>query len=170
MNKENVDQLRRHSLWLSRLTLFLLVATALIIVLPTTLYFARAFMGMRPFIPGSGYTLLYWIPSIIYLYALWAIRSAFRDFALGGVFGPAIADGCTRAGLALAMGASVSAVGLPNLLRLLRGDGSILHFDVAYLAVGIVGLALVLLGRLLRRAAGLQRETAELRSELSEFF
>lgn len=170
MKEAPVDQLRRHSLWLSRLTLFLLVATALLLTVPTTLYLIRAAAGLRPPIQGASYTLLYWIPSAFYLYALWAIRSAFRDFAVGGVFGPAIASGCTRAGLALAVGAGLSAVGMPNIIHLLKGGGSILHFDIAYLAVGIVGLALVLLGRLLARAADLQRETAELRSELSEFF
>ena len=170
MKETDLDQLRRHSLWLSRLTLFLLIGTALVILLPYLLHFTRpAGPGgdaRHPFTAGA----LLWLPSIFYLYSLWAIRSGFRAFAAGGVFGPAIADGCTRAGLALAIGATLSAVGVPNLFRLISGSGAVLHFDPAYLAVGVVGLALLLLGRLLRRAAALQRETAELRSELSEFF
>jgi len=171
MHDIGVDQLRRHSLWLSRLTLFLLVATALIIILPTLIIFGRMFAADGQISERAGLATLHWVPSIFYLYALWAIRSAFRDFAVGGVFGPAIAEGCARAGLALAIGATLSAVGIPNLMRLIRGgSGSILHLDVAYLAVGVVGLALLLLGRLLRRAADLQREAAALRSELSEFF
>ena len=43
-------------------------------------------------------------------------------------------------------------------------------FDVAYLAVGVVGLALVLLGRLLHWAGELQSEAAALKDELGGFF
>jgi hypothetical protein len=43
-------------------------------------------------------------------------------------------------------------------------------FDVAYLAVGVVGLALVLLGQLLRWAGELQGEAAALRDEVGSFF
>jgi hypothetical protein len=120
------------------------------------------------------------LPSIPYLYAIWAISRAFAGFAKGGVFGESMASGCFRAGLALAIGATLSAVGVPNLLRTLAEAGliepssprfsAVLIFDTAYLAVGVVGLALLLLGRLLSRAAELQSETAALRSELSEFF
>jgi hypothetical protein len=96
------------------------------------------------------------------------------------VFGPAIATGCTRAGIALAIGATFSAVGVPNIMRILYARGliekpptpfkSVLIFDTAYLAVGVVGLALVLLGRLLQRAAEIQSEAAAMRNELDEFF
>jgi hypothetical protein len=85
-----------------------------------------------------------------------------------------------RAGLALAIGATLSAVGVPNLVRVLGSFGLItlrpgewagfLHFDVAYLAVGVVGIALVLLGRLLSLAGEVQREAAALRDELGGFF
>lgn len=176
----DVEQLRRHSLWLSRLTLFLLIATALLIVVPTILGFtALEQYGMR-FWPVLIRALVLWSPAVFYLYSLWAIRSAFRSFALGGVFGPSIATGCTRAGVALAIGATLSAVGLPNLMRLLRDMGlleglgsafvGVLVFDTAYLAVGVVGLALILLGRLLARAAEIQADAARLEDELGGFF
>ena len=124
--------------------------------------------------------MLRWSPSILYLYSLWSIRQGFKDFAIGGVLGPAIAAGCFRAGIALALGASLSAVGVPNLARILIDRGlidpsiglfhGVLVFDTAYLAVGVVGLALMLLGRLLRRASEIQAEAAALRNELDEFF
>ena len=174
------DRLRQHSLWLARMTLVLLVATALLIVVPTMI--ALILMAQR----GSDWTgllwwsLITWAPAIFYLYALWAIRGAFRDFAQGGQFGPAIAAGCTRAGIFLAAGGTMSAVGVPNIHRLMQLQGvpggpiqrigTLLHFDAAYLAVGVVGLALILLGRLLHRAADLQSEAARLRGELDEFF
>jgi hypothetical protein len=69
-------------------------------------------------------------------------------------------------------------VGVPNLLWILSFAGlidpgqwaGILHFDVAHLAVGVVGLALILLGKLLRRAAELQAEADALKDELGGFF
>ena len=176
----NVEQLRRQSLWLSRLTLFLLAATAFVILVPTIVgFFALERYGLA-FRPVLIRALVIWSPSAFYLYSLWAIRSAFRSFALGGVFGPAIARGCTKAGVALAIGATLSAVGLPNVLRILQQQGlihdvgsgfrGILIFDTAYLAVGVVGLALILLGRLLARAAEIQADAARLQDELGGFF
>ncbi|HEY0026802.1 MAG TPA: DUF2975 domain-containing protein [Allosphingosinicella sp.] len=176
----NVQLLRRQSLWLSRLTLFLFSATALIIVVPTIYGLFHLEENGFQLAPVLIRAAVIWSPSIFYLYALWAVRSAFRDFATGGVFGPAIARGCTRAGVALAIGATLSAVGVPNLMRILHAQNlverspseftGVLIFDTAYLAVGVVGLALVLLGGLLRRAVEIQGEAAAMRSELDEFF
>lgn len=176
----NVELLRKQSLWLSRLTLFLFSATALIIVMPTIyglFYLEENGFELPPVLLRAA---VMWSPTVFYLYALWAVRSAFRDFAKGGIFGPAIARGCTSAGVALAIGATLSAVGVPNLMRILHAQNLIdrppaeltamLIFDTAYLAVGVVGVALVLLGRLLRRAVEIQSEAAAMRSELDEFF
>ena len=176
----DVEQLRRHSLWLSRLTLFLLVATALLIIVPTLYGFTQLErFGMR-FWPVLIRALVLWSPTVFYLYSLWAIRGGFQSFAAGGVFGPAIAAGCTRAGVALAIGATLSAVGLPNMMNVLRNAGlleglgpsfsGVLIFDTAYLAVGVVGLALILLGRLLARAAEIQADAARMQDELGGFF
>jgi hypothetical protein len=172
----DVELLRRHSLWLARLTLVLLLATALLIALPPIALGAGRDVS-PPVIWGI---MLRWSPSLFYLYSLWAIRQGFREFAIGGVLGPAIATGCSRAGIALAIGAALSSVGVPNLSRTLAQTGlihptegmfqGVLVFDTAYLAVGVVGLALMLLGRLLRRASEIQAEAASLRSELDEFF
>ena len=170
MSSREADQLRRHSLWLSRLTLFLFLATfAVTVGLQLVGLIISAVRGTAP--PAAmGSAALLWLPVPFYLYALWAIRGVFRDFARGGTLGPAIASGCVHAGGALAIGATLSAVGVPNLARLIRGGGSFLMFDVAYLAVGVVGLALILLGRLLARAAEAQSEAAALREELGGFF
>ncbi len=172
------DRLRRDSLRLSRIMLVLVACTALLILLPTFISLAaRGASG------DARQALLRWcvvigFPSVFYLYALWAFRAIFRGFAVNGVFGSSLSRGCSRAGVALALGATVSAVVAPNLLRLLGsdvGDGylgagpTLLRFDLAYLAVGAVGLALVLLGRLLARAAEAQQENARLRDELDGF-
>src|ERR1700741_3959863 len=104
MASSDVDQLRRHSLWLSRLTLFLFLATFAVTV------GLQLFGLIVSVIRGSGppapllWSAVLWLPVPFYLYALWAIRGVFRGFALGGTLGPAIAAGCVRAGWALAVG------------------------------------------------------------------
>lgn len=171
----DVDGLRRQSLWFSRLTLTLFLATSAILAI-----FVMGAAAHPERLDFFGRLLVRWSPALFYLYALWAMRGGFRDFARGGVLGDAIASGCSRAGWALAVGGSLSAVGVPNLIRILDDAGvlkrapgewaGLLVFDVAYLAVGLVGLALILLGRLLRLAGETQREAAELRDELGSFF
>jgi len=166
--------LRRQSLWLARLTLILFSGTALIIAMMLAM---PAIAGIR-YLPAAR--LLQWLPAACYLYALWAIRGAFRGFAAGGGLGAAMARGCTRAGWALAVGGALSAVGIPNLVRRLIELGAIerprglwsgiLVFDVAYLAVGVIGLSLTLIGRLLKLAGQVQEEAAALREEVSGFF
>ncbi len=171
----DVDLLRKHSLWLSRLTLLLLGGAILIVGIHSF-----PFWNGTPEPVVRPAVLLQLLPSAFYLYAPWAIRSGFRDFARGGLLFPAIAAGCIRAGIAMALGATLSSVGLPNLIRALGDLGMIdsqsyrfqgyLIFDTAYLAAGLIGLALVLLGRLLSRAAAIQEEASALRHELEEFF
>ena len=176
----DVERLRRQSRWFSRLTLLLLTATALLVVVPTAISIANSESRGEPVSIVLASAILVWGPALFYLYGLAAVRSAFAEFAAGGVFGPALASACTRAGAAIAAGATMSAVGVPNLRRALiaagiipgegRTIGPVLHFDAAYLAVGLVGLALVLLGRLLARAFEIQSEAARLRGELDEIF
>jgi energy-converting hydrogenase Eha subunit A len=177
--EDQFERLRRHSRWLARLTMALLTACALVILVPTLLGLASLAQGER-LAPRVALALVFWSPSLFYLFALAAIARAFGSFARGGVFGPAMARGCRSAGTALALGATMSALGVPNLLRLLAeagfvvpprtGYGTVLIFDTAYLAVGVVGIALFLLGGLIDRAAELQREAGALRAELGEFF
>lgn len=179
MDGEKIERLRRHSLWLSRLTLFLFCATALVILVPITAGFGTV-IAREEVARHILFRAVMWVPTLFYLYALWAIGRSFGAFARGGLFGSAMARGCRRAGVALAAGASASALGVPNAIRLLaqqglvpeplRRFGSILIFDTAYLAVGVVGIALFLLGQLLERAAEVQIEAQALRAELGEFF
>jgi hypothetical protein len=179
MGEQKIERLRRHSLWLSRLTLFLFCATALLILIPITNGFGTM-VSDDAVGPHILFRAVFWIPAVLYLYALWAIGRSFGAFARGGLFGPAIARGCRRSGIALAAGAAASAVGVPNAIRVLaqhglvpeplRRFGSVLIFDTAYLAVGVVGIALFLLGQLLERAAEVQQEAQDLRAELGEFF
>ena len=110
------------------------------------------------------HALVRWGPAVFYLWALWSIRRALGDVAAGRSFQPAFARRLRDVGLGLAAGALMSAVVQPNLMRLLSAPGLRFpfaawgHFDVAYIAVGAIGLALILLSRLLARAAEMQAE------------
>ena len=170
----DLTRLRRQSLWFSRATLFLFLGTVGL----AGLSFGSAFIYRGPDPSVLLRLSTHWLPAAFYLYAIWAIRGAFQTFAAGGLLGASVAVGCARAGWALAIGGGLSALGIPNLLRLLTnlalieriGWDGFMIFDVAYLAVGVVGLALVLLGRLLRWAGEIQTEAAALRDELGGFF
>jgi hypothetical protein len=179
MDGDKIERLRLHSLWLSRLTLFLLVATALLALIPIIRRFGTV---VRSGAAASDllFQVVFWLPTLFYLYALWALARAFGSFARGGLLGSAMARGCRRAGVALAAGATGSALVVPNAIRLLaqnglvpeslRRWGAVLITDTAYLAVGVVGIALFLLGGLIERAAEVQQEAQALRAELGEFF
>jgi hypothetical protein len=180
VNHSTAIQLRHRSGLLARLTLFLLVTTALLIIVPTLvgLFSVEQYgMSVKAVLWRAA---VIWSPSVLYLYALWALQSGFRSVARGGLFGRAIARGCKRSGGALACGATLSAVAVPNILRILQNHGltdrslggftGVLAFDTAYLAVGVVGLGLILLGQLLSEAAELQSSAARLEHELGGFF
>lgn len=113
--------------------------------------------------------LVFWAPAAFYLWALWAIRRALDNVAAGRYFHPTLARSLRDVGIGLGAGGATSAVIQPNLMRLMSDAGwgrqifaSYGHFDVAYVAVGAVGLALVLLSRVLHRAAEIQAELDEI--------
>jgi len=150
MPSTDAAQLRRHSLRMARLTFFLFAGTFLAVVVPTLIGFALT--PARGLPPALAFAAVLWMPVPFYLYALWAIRGAFLGFAAGGSLGSAIATGCMRAGVALAIGGALSAIGVPNVMRLLLARGGPVIIDIAYLAVAAIGLALILVGRLLAEA------------------
>jgi hypothetical protein len=98
-------------------------------------------------------------PGVFYLLALWAVRRTFGELSHGRLFQPALARGLRDVGSNLAWGAGMDVLGAPVLLRWVEGvPGSVLHFNTAAIALGVVGLALALLARLLKRAADMQAE------------
>lgn len=113
--------------------------------------------------------LVRWAPAAFYLWALLTVRRALGDIASGRYFHPALARALRDVGIGLGTGGLMSAVIQPNLMRLMQDAGwgrqifaSYAHFDVAYAAVGAVGLALVLLSHVLTRAAEIQAELDEI--------
>jgi hypothetical protein len=175
MDSEDVQRVRRQSRWLARVTIVLLVLTALVIIIPP----------VRSAAVFAADDRLLWrliafnMPAVFYLYALWAIRRGFLAFSDGGRLGAALAAGCRISGASLVVGALASSVAVPNALALIdriypppegRPWSSVLMADVAYLAIGVIGLALILLSRLLDQAARTQADAERLAAELDEFF
>lgn len=171
MKSEEQGRLRSRSRWLRRAVTGLLG----LLLLAVAISFVHALRSEAPlhdqanhFTRAAGW-LVFWAPAAFYLWALWAIRRALGDVAAGRYFHPALARSLRDVGIGLGAGGATSAVIQPNLMRLMSDAGwgrqifaSYGHFDVAYAAVGAVGLALVLLSRVLHRAAEIQAELDEI--------
>jgi Protein of unknown function (DUF2975) len=119
------------------------------------------------------------LPIGCYVAALHSIGSVFFGLSRGEQFQTSVSRGLRRAGLMLLLGGVMSSVGVINLIRLfnfvgltdrtLRPYQGLLHFDMAYVCIAIVGCALMLLGQLMIEANEIANREQRLKSELSEF-
>jgi hypothetical protein len=114
---------------------------------------------------------LAWAPVLFYLWALWSAREVFRTLSKEGfAFHESIAKALTRIGLALTLGAAVSVfVGLYLLFTGQPGQGGFPVFNAPGLTIGIVGLALIAIGELVRKADELRKTNTKLAEELEGF-
>lgn len=113
----------------------------------------------------AGLELVWATPGIFYLCALWALRRTFAEMARADrVFAPALARGLRDVGSNLTWGAGMEVLGAPLLLRWIDGEsgGAVASFSVAAIALGVVGLSLFLLARLLARAAAQEAELRDI--------
>jgi hypothetical protein len=121
---------------------------------------------------------VYWFPSLFYVWALIAIRRTFRDIGRGALFGPSIARGLRHVGWALLIGGAVNSfiIGVVHNSYVPQGFSTGdthafrgLSFDPAYIMLVLIGLALLLLARLIKAAADERSRADRLESELGEF-
>lgn len=114
---------------------------------------------------------LAWAPVLFYLWALWSAREVFRTLSKEGfAFHESIAKALIRIGLALTLGAAVSVfVGLYLLFTGQPGQGGFPVFNAPGLTIGIVGLALVAIGELVRKADDIRKTNAKLSEKLEGF-
>src|SRR3954469_8013514 len=103
----------------------------------------------------SPWLLVYRLPMLFYLWAIWDSRRAIASIGRGEMFGTAVPRLLTRVGLALFLGGIVNVFGAPLLLWLVSGRGAIAYYDVAAITLGVVGLTLVLVAQLLAQAAAM---------------
>jgi len=117
-----------------------------------------------PFLAGRGaasigVAAVLAVPPAIYLIALWAVRPAFAAVRDGALFAPAISASLTHVGLMLLIGAVLDVAVKPSALALLgAGPGYVIALDFASYAIGGIGVALMLLARLVARAAETKAE------------
>lgn len=114
---------------------------------------------------------LAWAPAVFYVWALWAVQGLFSALSKKGfVFHDVIARALTRIGWALALGAAVSIAAMPFVVSLGAPIvGRFAIFNAPALTLGVVGLALIAIASMIRRAAQVEAKAASLQAVLNDF-
>jgi hypothetical protein len=106
---------------------------------------------------------LYWFPSLLYLWVLVAIRRTFIDIAAGAMFGSSIERGLRHLGWCMVAG-GIAATALAPWVR-----SAPLPSGVVDLVIALIGVAVLLVARLLSFAARSAERSATLEAELKGF-
>ena len=106
-----------------------------------------------------GLDLLFTVPVLLQILALWSVRRGLADVASGAMFTPTLSRLLRQVGLLLFLSALCTLV-LAPWLHALAADRypRMIEFDVTNLVLGSLGLTLTFLARLFERAVDLQRE------------
>jgi hypothetical protein len=134
-------------------------------------------LGGAVLIPVKGITLLhalYWFPSLFYFWVLIAVRRTFLDVAAGALSGPAIARGLRHLGWCLVVGGILNTALAPWIRsplpsNFVDGRTQVFGFDSADLVLALLGIAVLLLARLLRLAGDYRVKSHALEAELKGF-
>ncbi len=119
--------------------------------------------GRPPLQSGTIAGLIWFSPTVFYLFGVWSIGSAMGQLARGRLIPPTLSSALRRVGLSLGLGGVLSVFVVSNLIRLVEnGRGGFLHFDVAGMTLGMIGGALFLLGRVVDQAGRVQAELDEM--------
>jgi len=171
--------IKRQSLLLGSLTGLIALLVGAIIALPY--FILPALDAGRPgyppvsdVLPGSAVALAYWSPTLFYLAALMFMTRMFGQVTAGRPIWRATASGLELTGWSLMLGGVTTVLIQPRLMQLdwvrevmvQQGRhavvGGWINFDVPAITIGVVGVALLLLGGLLRRAGAVQAELDEI--------
>ena len=106
--------------------------------------------------------LIYRLPMLFYLWAIWTARRAIASIERGEMFDAVVPRLLTHVGLAIFLGALVNVFAAPALLWLIEARSGLFAYDVAAITLGVVGLTLVLVAQLLRGAAAMRAELDEM--------
>jgi hypothetical protein len=148
-----MNLLRIRSRWLARAILGVLL---LLLAVPTIVAIA-VLSGRYQY----GDLLAQQLPMVFYACALWSIRGALSAYAGGGSLVAPASGSIQTVGIELFLGGLSNVFAVPLVLRAMHGRGTFAHFDVPAIALGAVGLSLVVFGRLLADAEAAQRELEE---------
>lgn len=172
MDAETHANLRRNSYIFARVTLVLIV----ILCFGIAICFASALRAPA----GDLHALtllhaLYWFPSLFYLWVLLAIRRAFLDIAGGTPFGVSIKRGLRHLGWCLVAGGVLSTIlspwvrSSPMPSGYVDGRTQVFGIDDAGLVLALVGVAVLLVSRLLSIASRSHARSIALEAELKGF-
>lgn len=108
-------------------------------------------------------TSVFALPTVCYLYGVWAIGQGLGAVSRGRLIQPTLAGTLRKVGLALGAGGVLSVFVVTNALRVV-GEirGGYLNFDVGAMTLGMIGGALYLLGRVVDQAGRVQAELDEM--------
>jgi hypothetical protein len=172
MDTETELRLRRQSRMFANATAVLI----LILGLGIAICFSTAVMAPA----GDVHELtlrhaLYWFPSLFYLWVLVAIRRTFVDVAAGEMLGTSIERGLRHLGWCMIAGGIAGTIlapwvrSAPLPAGLVDGRTQIFGIDDADLVIALIGVAVLLLARLLSLAARTRGRSAALEAELKGF-
>jgi hypothetical protein len=113
-----------------------------------------------------------WIPAIFYIWALWTLRKLFIAVVPMDMEIPILlASATSRIGLMLVVGAISTSIPFINFFSTPAPRGGVIVvFLVPALTLLTVGLAMMLLAHVTKRAVALEAEAKQLKGELGEFF
>jgi len=114
--------------------------------------------------PGGWMVDIVWaLPTVFYLFAVWSIGAAMGQLSKGRLIQPILVHALRRVGLSLGLGGLFSVFGVTNIIRLIEGGrGGFAYFDVAGMTLGMIGGALFLLGGVMEQAGKVQAELDEM--------
>lgn len=163
MSQTDIDRFRRRCVQFRWLAVFMVISVgallALGFVIAPAVHWARGTLDDQ----ALGAALLYGLPGLCYLYAVWSIGAAMGQLSRGRLIQPTLATTLRKVGIALGVGGVVSVFVVLNLLRVIgAGNGGYLNFDVAGMTLGMIGGALFLLGGVIEQAGRVQAELDEM--------
>lgn len=102
------------------------------------------------------------IPMPFFLAAIWSMRRAVILIGRGGAVESLLSALLWRVGVSLFLGGLALVFAAPQLVRLFTGSGSYARYDSSAITVGVVGLALMIVARVVTEAGAMRTELDEI--------
>ncbi|GLS01424.1 hypothetical protein GCM10007859_14380 [Brevundimonas denitrificans] len=165
MSQTNSSRFRQRCAQFRWLAVFMVVSVGALLALMHIV--APGVMLARGDYTGTptGWTaqIVWALPTVFYLFAVWSIGAAMGQLSKGRLIQPTLVHALRRVGLSLGLGGLFSVFGVTNLVRLIEGGrGGWAYFDVAGMTLGVIGGALFLLGGVMEQAGKIQAELDEM--------
>ncbi|MEO7813870.1 MAG: hypothetical protein ABIR87_00290 [Sphingomicrobium sp.] len=101
------------------------------------------------------------VPTAFYLWAIWTARRAIVLIGRGGLLHSILSQMLMRVGAALLLGGLSRVFFMPWLTRVLSGAGPYAYYDVSAITVGVVGVTLIIVSRVVADAGAMRAELDE---------